>query len=153
MICANGGARGAYLYDGLSRQVILELNADWGRGIDDVTGDGRGDVIVSFGLTRFDVLDGTTGCLIYTLEPAETSDTEVRAVSAIPDVNGDGRPDILIGTVTFDGINSGAAKIYDGATGAELRTLSGEGFFGESVCVPCMKAIRNYCTISDENHT
>src|SRR5262245_55379029 len=44
LICATGGAGGAYLYDGLSRQMIRKLSGDWGLGIDDVTGDGRGDV-------------------------------------------------------------------------------------------------------------
>ena len=137
LICAGGGARSAYLYDGVSRQMIMELTGGWGLGIDDDNGDGRGDVIVSADVRVFDVLDGTNGSVIYTLEPAETFNTEVRRVSAIPDLNGDSRPEIAIALATF-GSNPEprVVKIYDGASGTELRSLSGAGLgsaFGESV--------------------
>ncbi len=137
----------AYLYDGTSRKLLRELRSPnespWsglgsaGIGIADVNGDGRGDVVLGTGggERRVYVFNGATGDVIHTLEPAggPFSSTSIRDVSTIPDVSGDGRTDIAIGTISSDGSLSGAVKIYDGASGAELKSISGELFFGDSV--------------------
>jgi hypothetical protein len=122
-----------FLYDGVSRQLLSEFIGSRGLGIDDVNGDSRGDVIV-IGLRLVYVFNGTTGGRIYILEPDEAPSTEVRAVSAVPDVNGDGRPDIAVGAINFSGGVTGVVKIYNGTTGAELGSVSESGgWFGESV--------------------
>src|SRR5690348_7076325 len=50
----------AYLYDGITRQLLREFSGSGGFGIGDVNGDGRGDV-VTLGAADVNVYDGSTG--------------------------------------------------------------------------------------------
>ncbi|MFN7973900.1 MAG: integrin alpha [Acidobacteriota bacterium] len=152
----------AYVFDGATGAPILELvspnsqtNGYFGHalaGLADENGDGRGDLLIGAineddgngGKGRAYIFDGATGALISTL----TSDTPTangffsRSVGMVPDANGDGHADVVIGgpVEASGGSPSGAgrAHLYDGATGALLRTFSSPneesgGVFGEGV--------------------
>lgn len=128
-------------------------------GVPDTNGDGVGDLIVAAGgeptgpnppgvRGRAYIIDGSTFAILRTLISPNTSFNEWRvsgfatSVSGIPDVNGDGRGDIVVGSIAegpgdqYSG--SGRAYIFDGFTGVPLHTLvspneEAEGRFGFSV--------------------
>ena len=128
-------------------------------GVPDADGDGRGDLLV--GAPSEDLISGgtlyvnaglaylysgTTGALLRTIEspnldPAEGEGQFASDVSGVPDVDGDGRGDLLVGAVLEDigaAENAGRAYLYSGATGARLRTLRAPspqlfGAFGSDV--------------------
>jgi hypothetical protein len=123
-------------------------------GIPDTNGDGRGDVIIgAYGdvgdSTAFTaggayIFDGSTGLLLRELaSPNEEQDGHFGyAVGGIPDANGDGRGDVIVGAQNEDPgaslDNAGRAYIFDGNTGAFLRELNSSheeigGQFGSSV--------------------
>ncbi len=108
-------------------------------GVPDVNGDGRGDLLIgSFGESplgapeqagRAYLLDGATGAVLRTLtSPNEqTQGIFGSAVASVPDADGDGRGDLLIGarseTTGASPPAAGRAYLFSGATGALLRTL------------------------------
>jgi WD40 repeat protein len=132
----------AYVFDGATREVLTELkspnevargNFGWRvEGIADLNGNGSGDVIVATGSgeSRVYVFDGATGAVIYTFNGRGNS------VSSVSDVNDDGLPDIVVGNHVNPN-SLGYARIYDGASGALLRTINAPAgafnFFGWSV--------------------
>lgn len=134
-----------------------ETDGDFGisvSGIPDITGDGSGDVVVGAwqenpGLSpasagRVHIFDGSSGTFLRTLvSPNEQEDGFFGvSVSGIPDVNGDGRGDVVVGADYEDPMpgpsRAGRAYIFDGFTGNSLWTLvspngDAEGEFGYSV--------------------
>lgn len=122
-------------------------------GIADLNADGRGDVIVGAwhesspgnptDSGRAYVFSGATGALLHTLvSPNQTVGGQFGVAAArIPDVNGDGRDDIIIGAAgeTPQGLlNAGRAYIFSGADGSLLHSLVSphaeeSGNFGVSV--------------------
>lgn len=123
-------------------------------GVPDVNNDGRGDCIVGApgespgssppGAGRAYVFSGGTGGRLLTLlAPVEEQGAAFGwAVAGVPDVNGDGRGDLLVSALYADGTpavtDSGVAYLFSGATGAHLRTLQSAnretgGRFGWSV--------------------
>lgn len=123
-------------------------------GVPDVTGDGRGDIVV--GAYREDpsgspdeagrayVFNGATGALVRTLiSPSDEQNGRFGySVAGVPDVNADGRGEVLVGAPGEDPgskpTECGAAYLFDGATGALLRTFASQdeeefGNFGFSV--------------------
>jgi hypothetical protein len=159
------GAGQAYLFSGatgaLLREFISpnpELLGSFGvavSGVPDADGDGQGDLLVGASLEdpypspiyagRAYLFSGATGALLYTL----TSPNEDLVgqfgddVAGVPDVDGDGRGDLLVGAPEEDpgadpNENYGRAYLFSGATGALLRTLAAptdvtDGYFGSAV--------------------
>jgi hypothetical protein len=158
------GSGRAYLFDGLTGSLLWtfvspneELNGNFGysvSGIDDLNGDGRGDTIVGAPYEdppgsntdggRAYVFSGATGARIWILvSPSEDASGNFGfSVSGVPDANGDGRGDVVVGAIGEDPGSSptsaGRAYLFDGSTGGWLRTLVSpneetSGNFGYSV--------------------
>ena len=159
-----GGAGRAYIFSGESGSLLQtlqspneETNGFFGysvSGIPDVDGDGRSDVIVG---ARYEdpgsspddtgrayIFSGVGGALLHTLQsPNEEYQGYFGcSVSGIPDMDGDGRGDVIVGAYWEDPgsspDSSGRAYVFSGASGALLHTLQSlneetEGFFGYSV--------------------
>ncbi|MEM1044229.1 MAG: choice-of-anchor D domain-containing protein [Bacteroidota bacterium] len=144
----------AYLYSGTTGAFLLELispnEQTSGRfgisvaGLSDVNADGHGDLLVGApreeGLTgRAYVFSGSDGALIYELvSPTGGAEQFGGSVAEVPDADGDGISELLVGAVgPFDG--SGRAYLFSGATGALLyfldppEPLSSSELFANSV--------------------
>ena len=140
----------AYIFDGSTGALLQTLvspnEEDLGyfgqsvSGISDINGDGRGDVVIGAyfedpGASPSDAGGGLTSstaqprALLRTLVSPneETSGRFGGYVSGVSDVNGDGRGDVVIGAYLEDPgaspSDAGRAYIFDGSTGALLRTL------------------------------
>jgi len=116
-----------------------------GIGIDsagDVDGDGHADVIAgasgSKETGRAYVYSGRSGELLRTLAGENPGDQFGRKVAGTGDVDGDGRPDVIVGAPGFDGVHeeAGRAYVFSGRTGETILTLDGEragDHFGSAV--------------------
>jgi len=157
----------AYVFDGCTHALIHTLTPPgspvcgatfgcrFGRavGAGDISGDGRADVIVGAPMEdvggnatqgRAYVFDGVTGAPIFALDtPNPGPGAHFGSAGAAGDVNGDGRPDIIVGAsgqcISVPPLTcTGQVFVFDGATGGLIRTLdtpnpSHSGQFGESV--------------------
>lgn len=126
--------------------------------IGDINGDSIRDLIVGAlgnGLGVFVpsyvfVFSGADGSLLLTLNDPNSVEVEDErgftfgsVVVALDDVNGDGKPDILVGDAQQDvggNIDQGQVHIFSGATGALIRTINhphpqAEAFFGASAAL------------------
>lgn len=163
---ATSGQGRAYVFDGCTRVLIHTLTAPgspscgssgcrFGQavGAGDISGDGRADIIVGAPMEdvggntrqgRAYVFDGVTGASMYTLDtPNPGSGARFGSAVAAGDVNGDGRPDIIVGGSgqCVSGPPSACAGqvfVFNGVTGSLIRTLDSPspvptGLFGESV--------------------
>ncbi|MCA9441885.1 MAG: FG-GAP repeat protein [Candidatus Omnitrophica bacterium] len=158
------GAGRVYLFDGFTGGMITTLlspneqeNGQFGcavSGIEDVNGDRRGDVIVGAlnetpegGLPfsgRAYIFDGSTGLLLQELSSPneEQGGAFGSSVSGVPDVNGDGYGEVVVGA-KYDRSGpqlerTGRAYIFDGSNGELLQNLVSPhgletGWFGSSV--------------------
>jgi len=101
----------------------------------DVDGDGRGDWIVgapfadvgAFNAGSAYVVSGADGTRLRALHGQEAGAQLGFAVDGAGDVDGDGRDDLLVVAPSADagGIDSGAAYVYSGATGALVLVIPG----------------------------
>lgn len=121
-------------YFGYSLAVISDLN-----------GDGKNDLVIGARKERADkggqvhIVSPATGQRLRTLaSPNSQNDGRFGyAVAAVPDVNGDGLPDVVVGAPReFN--RTGRAYLFSGATGALLRQVQSPGMevdnrFGEAV--------------------
>jgi len=122
--------------------------------IGDINGDGKEDFAVgapnrdSGAITNSGgilVFSGATGALInvYADSPPSPRDQLGWSLAAIPDIDGDGKKDLLAGApghTTLAGFDVGQAVVLSGATGAVLRRMSDPNGidgdrFGASVAV------------------
>lgn len=154
----------AYIYSGATGGLLRQLvgpgqhsNAQFGWaviGLPDVNGDGRGDAAVAANFDNLNGLpglsgvvylySGATGAYLRALRspaPAESAQFGW-SLGAVPDANGDGRPEIVVGAA-FDGPLAtplcGRAYLFSSATGKHLRTFASPspialGLFGFTVC-------------------
>ena len=137
---ASGDGR-AYLFSGADGSLLLTLespspvNNGWfGRsvsGVEDVNGDGRGDLIVSatgegggfpYRVGRVYVLSGADGTVLHTLDAPTGVAQFGLSVAGLGDTNGDGVGDILVGAFD-DASRDGRAFILSGADGTVLHAL------------------------------
>ncbi len=153
-----------YLYSGSSGALLrslgsagFEAGGNFGfsvAGLMDVNGDGRGDLLIGAPLEnpgasptdcgRAYILSGATGGLLKKLL-SPTPEVDARfgySVAGLPDVNGDGRGDAIVGAPNEDPgaapNNAGRVHVYSGASGARLRTYGSSnpmasGRFGVAV--------------------
>ncbi|MFN7973732.1 MAG: integrin alpha [Acidobacteriota bacterium] len=159
-----GGAGHAYIFSGATGTLLVAFASPnpqspggFGHamfGMKDANGDGRGDLVVGAvlesdgsGFTstgRAYIIDGTNGQPIATLTTDTPTQTGLfsRSVGVVPDVNGDGREEVIVGGLQESCCGSpamaGRAHIYDGVTGTLLRTIKSpneenNGIFGEGV--------------------
>ena len=131
----------AYVYDGRNGALIHTLTpADPSRalvfgqffaaGAGDVDGDGIGDAYVGDyagldGAGETYIFSGRTGQLVHRFAGVDTDDG-FGPGRGIPDVNGDGHADIVIGAYTDGDGTPGGGKMYlfSGRSGALLRTIT-----------------------------
>jgi hypothetical protein len=105
-------------------------------GAGDVNNDGFADVIVGAPYAdpiaseagEAKVFSGANGSVLRTMQGDSSTDLFGSWVAGAGDVNNDGRDDVIVGAIWDDvnGINSGSAKVFSGATGALLMTMGGD---------------------------
>jgi hypothetical protein len=147
-------AGSAVLFSGATGQPVLTVTGEVAfdlfgssvAGLDDVDGDGLGDLLVGAvwndhsgsGAGSAYVFSGSTGSLLHALRGLAAADSFGSALADAGDVDGDGRSDLFIGAPGADlsGANSGSASVFSGATGTHLYTFTGDhagDFFGSTV--------------------
>jgi hypothetical protein len=121
--CVFSGADGSLLHTfvGLAHALAGKAVA----GIDDVNGDGRGDLAVGFpgegsGFGAARVFSGSDGALLDTLAYGSSTFSKFgSSLAAASDIDGDGIGDFIVGETG----GSGKVRVFSGATGAVLLFL------------------------------
>ena len=90
------------------------------------------------GDNRVRVFSGASGAQLFDLTGEDTGDFFGGSAAFVPDLNGDGHPEILIGAQYHSSfvLHGGRAYLYSGATGTLLATRSSQTLgarFGYSV--------------------
>ncbi len=114
------------------------------RGLGDINGDGKREIVLGNPFTNYDsgavsVFNGSDGSLLYQINASSPEDSLGWSVAEIGDINGDEKPDFIVGApfASHDTVlQSGSAFVYSGLDGAlifrEDGTTPGE-YFGWSV--------------------
>ncbi len=127
------GSTGAVLYPLLAPSADDLFGASVA-GIGDVTGDGVPDFLVgatqdanifNLGTGYVRVYSGVNGALVRTLTGSTIGDRFGIATADARDVNGDGRPEILVGADQQTSGLKGYARLFDGGSGTLLHTFLG----------------------------
>ncbi len=157
-VVASGG-RGAAVFSGATGARLGSVSAEGQgsglalAGLADVTGDGRGDVAVGspdegvgtspnrqFGAGVVSISPGSGGSPRRQFEsPEPVADGHFgAAAAAVPDLDGDGADELLVGAPAEGDGRSGRAYLLSGASGTLLRTLdapspTADAWFGHAV--------------------
>ncbi|MBN2492015.1 MAG: FG-GAP repeat protein [Planctomycetes bacterium] len=131
------GKTGALIrtHDGLGRDHRFGCSV---AGLGDVDGDGAGDYAIGAlqaglaGQGEVYVFSGKTGTLLHTFTGERNGDMFGHGVARVPDIDGNGIDELLIGAPEFDTgpsytiINAGRAYLHSLKTGSRLYVLDGE---------------------------
>lgn len=138
-----------HFYSGRTGRLIAEVVGDvrggrFGSSVDrlgDVNGDGRDDFVIGarIGMAAH-VISGMDYSTLYTVREQESGEMFAASVSAAGDLNGDDRPDFLVGASANAqaGPAAGCVYAFSGLDGAPLGRVfgSGEGSrFGTSIAL------------------
>ncbi len=131
----------------VDEESAKEFGTFFASGAGDVDGDGVGDIYVGdfneglderAGTGAVHIFSGRTGRPVHVLKGLQAGEG-FGLGRGIPDVNGDGRADLLVGAFTNStgAPGAGATYIFSGRSGALLRTLTatlaGDSFGGDAV--------------------
>ncbi|MCB1282171.1 MAG: hypothetical protein KDB18_11690 [Salinibacterium sp.] len=120
--------------------------ADFGKqvaGLGDLDGDGFEDYGVASplattaagnGAGQVRVYSGCEGVLLYVLDGTVAGGQFGRAMCPAGDFDGDGDDDFAVGWNDSNNNYSGGVRFFDGHTGTVLRTVTGAGGLGMSLC-------------------
>jgi hypothetical protein len=103
-------------------------------GLGDIDGDGISDYAAgSDGGSRVRAFSGANGLLLWTQLEQSPSERFGYALAVLPDLNGDGASELLVGAPGCDlaALDAGAAYVLSGSNGNVLRTLLGSGLSTE----------------------
>ncbi|MFK5956713.1 MAG: integrin alpha [Planctomycetota bacterium] len=147
----NSAAGAAFVYSGATGAQLYRINGSNTNdqlgfsvaGAGDLDGDGFSDFLVgSFGADPNGVTDagsvlvysGRLGNQLFSLHGASIADAFGYALASAGDVNADGTPDFIVGSLLTDVngfIQVGSAFVYSGATSALLYRFDGEADFDD----------------------
>lgn len=137
-----------YCYSGLDGVLIDQLEGtaaghNYGKGLlggGDATRDGNLDLLIAsewgFG-DSVDLIDGVTGTMVYRLSSLTGNGYFGSGLDYVPDLNGDGADEILVGASFAGAFEHGEAYLFSGLTGGLLHRWNGEtthgSYFGADV--------------------
>ncbi|MBI5763703.1 MAG: FG-GAP repeat protein [Planctomycetes bacterium] len=134
------GQSGALIqtYSSVNKQALGNFGISVG-GVDDVDGDGSGDIVIGGSQEstgggpdfsgRVYLMSGATGSHIKTLNSPHKEEIGAfgNSVAGVPDIDGDGYGDIVVGASNENPGNSpdsaGRAYVFSGATGSLIQEL------------------------------
>ncbi|MCL5667248.1 MAG: FG-GAP-like repeat-containing protein [Patescibacteria group bacterium] len=151
---SNAGS--AYIFSSDTGSIIKQFNGaaasdffgDSVSSIPDIDGDGKADVLVGAyqadpgsksGAGSAYIFSSDTGSIIKQFDGAAAGDCLGHSVSSIPDIDGDGKADVLVGAYLADPggkVNFGSAYIFSSDTGSIIKQFDGAAagdYFGYSV--------------------
>jgi len=132
IIVADVGDRRTTVVSGFDRSVLLDYSdgSNSVAAIGDVDGDGFGDFVIgnrTFFNGDIEVFSGQTMTLYYRYSPS-IYEGFGEDVAAVPDLDGDGVQEIVVGAPDSDfaGLNAGTVVLISGRTGVELAAFHGD---------------------------
>lgn len=146
-------AGSAFVYSGADGSLLFQINgSDTGdvlgfsvAGVGDINGDGKGDFIAGAPVASPNgieaagsafVYSGRDGSILYDKHGTDTGDQFGISVDGAGDVNGDGKPDFIVGANRANPggrDNAGSAFVFSGADGSLLFRIDGDTESGDGM--------------------